>query len=168
MQNNAGRILASICTALWLSLAVISPALGGEYKSLEGLKSVKVMFDFRDDKPQSALVHLQLAHQTFKDKALRKIDGKPKLAVVFMGGSVKLLTSKRDGFSAEEKKTLAELDKVVAAMAKDGIRLEMCMFAADFFKVDAASVPPEIQRVPNGWISSLGYQAKGYSLIPAF
>lgn len=65
-------------------------------------------------------------------------------------------------------KTLAEMDKVVSAMAKDGIRMEMCMFAADLLKVDAASVSLEIQRVPNGWISSLGYQAKGYSLIPAF
>jgi len=168
MKRNAVKTVTILCLAFCLSLPAFSPAFGGEYKALEGLKSVKVMFDFRDEKPGSALVHLQLAHDTFKDGALRKVDGKPDFAVVFMGGSVKLLSNKRDGFSSEEKKSLAELDKVISAMAKDGIRLEICMFAANFFGVDPSSVSPEIHRVPNGWISSLGYQAKGYSLIPAY
>jgi len=27
---------------------------------------------------------------------------------------------------------------------------------------------PEIKHVSNGWISLIGYQAKGYSLVPAY
>ena len=60
------------------------------------------------------------------------------------------------------------MDKVISAMSKDGIKLEICMFAANLFGVASESVSPEINRVHNGWISSMGYQAKGYALIPAY
>jgi len=168
MKRNAGKIGVSFFLVLCLIVPALSTVLGGEFKALEGLKSVKTIFDFRDGNPDSALIHLQLVHDTYKDKAIREVDGAPEFAVVFMGGSVKLLSKNRDGFSAQEKKGLAELDRVVSAMVKDGIRLEICMFAAHFFGVDPKSVSPEIHRVPNGWISSLGYQAKGYGLIPVF
>jgi len=73
-----------------------------------------------------------------------------------------------DFLTAEEKKLLEEIDNVITAMSRDGIQMEICLFAANFFGVDPASISPLISRVDNGWISSMGYQAKGYSLIPAF
>ena len=36
------------------------------------------------------------------------------------------------------------------------------------YKVDASSISEDISRVPNGWISSIGYQAQGYSLVPVY
>jgi intracellular sulfur oxidation DsrE/DsrF family protein len=60
------------------------------------------------------------------------------------------------------------MDKIIAAMAKDGIRLEVCLFAAKVLGVNPDSIAPEIHRVGNGWIASLGYQQKGYSLIPVY
>ena len=53
-------------------------------------------------------------------------------------------------------------------MSKDGVKLEICLFAAEVFGVDPASVLPEIKRVGNGWISLIGYQSKGYALVPAY
>jgi len=40
--------------------------------------------------------------------------------------------------------------------------------AAKVFNVDPVSVLPEIKRVGNGWISMIGYQAQGYSLVPVY
>ena len=57
---------------------------------------------------------------------------------------------------------------MISAAAKDGIRLEVCMYAVKFFGVNPESISKEIHRVGNGWISSLGYQQKGYSLVPAY
>ena len=71
-------------------------------------------------------------------------------------------------FSDTDKKTLGEMDKLLAAMSKDGIRLEACMVAAGMFGVDPGKILPEIHHVGNGWVSSTGYQDNGYALIPAF
>lgn len=66
------------------------------------------------------------------------------------------------------KKRFEEFDQTIAAMAKDGIRLEVCMFAANLMGVKPESFPPQIHPVENGWIASLGYQQKGYSVVPAY
>ncbi len=160
--------LSVILLIIALILTFNSGVIAGEYKALKDVKSVKTVFDFRDGNPEYALVHIKLLHDTFKDKAIRAVTEKPDFVVVFMAGSVKLLTSTRDSFSAEQKKYLEEMDQVIQAMADDGIRMEICSFAADFFKVDLETVTPLISRVDNGWISSLGYQSKGYALVPVY
>jgi len=139
-----------------------------EYDALKGVKSVNTIFDFRDGKPDSALVHLKLIHDTFKDQELKAVSQKHDFVVVFMGPSVMLLSKDREKFSPDEKKQLEQFDSTISAMAKDGVRLEMCLVAANFFKVDPGSVAPEIKLVDNGWIASLGYQQQGYSLVPVF
>lgn len=151
-----------------LSMVLVATAFAGEYDSLQGVDSIKAVFDFRDGVPASANVHLKLAHMTFQDKNLRQISDPPKFAVVFMGSAVKLLSSNRDGYSAEDKKALDEMTETIKAMAKDRIQLEVCMFAVNFFKVDPATLPPEIKQVGNGWVSSIAYQAQGYGLVPVF
>lgn len=146
----------------------ISPASAVQYQGLTGVTSVNTIFDFRDGNIGSALIHLKLVHDTYKDPAIQAISQKPEFVVVFMDSSVLLLSSDREKFSDEEKKRLEEFDKTVSAMANDGVRLEVCMFAANLFGVKPESIPPEIHQVENGWIASLGYQQKGYSVIPAY
>jgi hypothetical protein len=36
------------------------------------------------------------------------------------------------------------------------------------FKVDPATILPEIKHEENGVISLIGYQAKGFSLVPVY
>jgi intracellular sulfur oxidation DsrE/DsrF family protein len=81
---------------------------------------------------------------------------------------VKLVSKDRESFSAQDRKTLDDLAKTISAMSKDGIRFEICLVAAKAFNVDPASVLPEIRKVPNGWISEIAYQARDYSLVPAY
>jgi len=160
--------LSVILFLISLLLTFASVSLAGDYKALKDVKSVKTIFDFRDGIPEYALVHIKLLHDTYKDKAIRAVTDKPDFVVVFMAGSVKLLSANREGFSPEEKKHLEEMDNVIKAMANDGIRMEICAFAANFFKVDLETVTPLIYRVDNGWISSIGYQEQGYTLVPIY
>ena len=51
-------------------------------------------------------------------------------------------------------------------MAKDGVSFEACLVAAKAFGIEPSSILPEIKQVGNGWISLIGYEAKGYSLVP--
>jgi intracellular sulfur oxidation DsrE/DsrF family protein len=133
---------------------------------MKGIKSVKAVFDERESNPKIAALHLTGIHQTYKELAAMKKN--PVFVVVFIGPSVKLISKNREGFSTEDLKSLDEIAKTISAMAKDGINLEMCLVAAQFFNVDPASVLPEIKGVGNGWIPIIGYQAQGYSLVPVY
>jgi len=147
-------------------LCAVSTVSAEEYKALKGIKSAKAVFDERESNPKNTALHLTGVHQTYKELAAMKKN--PVFVVVFIGPSVKLISKNREGFSPEDLKSLEEIANTISAMAKDGINFEICLAAATFFKVDPASVLPEIKRVGNGWISMIGYQAQGYSLVPVY
>ena len=116
--------------------------------------------------PKSAVLHLNVIRQTYDELTAMKKN--PALVLVFSGPSVKLISKNREGFSPEERKSLDEIANIISAMSKDGIKLEICLIAAKVFNVDPASVLPEIKKVGNGWISIIGYEAQGYSLVPVY
>ena len=147
-------------------LFAASAVLATEYEALKGIKSANAVFDVRIGSPASAALHLKLMHQTLKDLQAEKKSA--KLAVVFIGPSVKLISKNREGFAPDDAKHLDDIAKAITEMSKDGIRLEICLIAAKVFNVDPATILPEIKHVPNGWISLIGYQAQGYSLVPAY
>jgi uncharacterized protein len=157
--------LLSLFVAISLVCAV-SGVSAEEYASMKGVESVKVVFDERESSPQTAVVHLNLLHQTFKD--LEAMNKNPVFVVIFSGPSVKLISKNREGFPPGDQKSLDEVANTLSEMSKDGITLEMCLVAAKVFGVDPASALPEIKRVGNGWISMIGYQAQGYSLVPIY
>ena len=166
MKANRRKIVAVCLAAFFVVLSSLSWALAEEYNAMKGVKAVNVMFDMRDANLQTAIVHLNLIHDTYKDLVAMK--KKPVFVVVFMGGSVKLISSDHRGFKAEEANSLKEIGGIISRMSKAGIRVEVCLFAAKVFGVEPASILPEIQRVGNGWISEIGYQARGYSLVPVY
>ncbi len=135
---------------------------------MQGLESLKTVFDVRTGSPKSLVSSLKLIHQTFRDENIRRVADKPSFVVVFMGSAVKHVSKDREGMPPKKQKLLDEIAGIVSEMSKDGIGFEICLFAARAFGTDPASILPEIQRVENGWISSIRYQTKGYSLIPVF
>ncbi|MEN8199589.1 MAG: DsrE family protein [Thermodesulfobacteriota bacterium] len=159
--------VVSVFTFICL-FSIANPSYGGEYGALEGLDDIKVVFDIRAPKAKTAAIYLDLIHQTFKDKNIREVSKQPDFAVVFAGGIIKLLSSDTTKFSAEEKKEIERIAGRVAAMKKDGIKMEVCLFAANLLGVAPESILADIEQVPNGWISLIGYQARGHSLVSAF
>ncbi|MBC8316450.1 MAG: sulfur reduction protein DsrE, partial [Desulfobulbaceae bacterium] len=47
-----------------------------------------------------------------------------------------------------------------------GIVVEQCLIAAGLQRIAPEDFIPEIDVVENGYISMIGYQAKGYSQVP--
>jgi intracellular sulfur oxidation DsrE/DsrF family protein len=166
------RKLTTIIISLFLSVCLLFVTAGAvyseEYEALTGLTSAKAVFDFRSGNPKSAVMLLDLIHQTFKDKSIRAVSDKPEFVIVFIGPSVKLISTDRAGFSSDDQKTLDEMAAMISKMRDDGIKLEVCMFAAKVLGVAADTIWPQINQVGNGWISLIGYQGKGYSIVPAF
>lgn len=162
------RNVCAAAVALVFMLAFAVSASSATYESLAGLKSVKAIFDVRAASAKSAALQLKLIHDTYKDKNIRAASKKPSFVVAFMGPSVKLISTNRQGFSMEDQKAMDEIAQTVKAMAADGIKLEVCDFAVKANGMDPASILPEIKHAPNSWISLIGYQAKGYSIVPVY
>ena len=167
-MKRESRTIMSLFFSICFLFAFVVSGFCEEYESLKGLKSVKAVFDFEIGKPESAALHLKVIHDTCKDKNIMAVSKKPATVVIFLGPSVKLMSKKREGFSPEDQKQLDEIARTISGMSKDGIKLEICLVAAKLFGVDPASVLPGIKPVPNGWVSLIGYETKGYSLVPAY
>jgi intracellular sulfur oxidation DsrE/DsrF family protein len=139
-----------------------------EAEALKDLESVKAVIDFRTGNPKMAAVLLDMIHKTFKGKEIASVTKKPEFVIVFLGPSVKLISNQREGVSAEDQKMLDAIAGSISDMAKDGIKLEICLFAARMMNVDPATILSDIKHTENGLISLIGYQTKDYSLIPIY
>ena len=166
MKKSTKFTITSVFLTIFLLTVTAGNIFSEEYSTLKGMKSVKAVFDFELGNPQSALLHLQVIHQTFNDKNIWIGKKKPSIVVVFIGPSVKLASKNRGGFTADDQKILDEYARTVSAMAKDGIKFEICLIAVKVLGVEPSSILPEIKQVGNGWISLIGHEAKGYSLVP--
>jgi intracellular sulfur oxidation DsrE/DsrF family protein len=168
MKKRSKSIIASLIFLIGLLSTVAVGFTSQEDDALKGLKSVKAVFDFRTGSLKGAALFLDLIHVTFKGKDIAAVTKKPEFVVVFLGPSVKLISNKREGVSPEDHKMLDAIAGKISEMAKDGIRLEICLFAARMFKVDPATILSDIKHTENGVISLIGYQAKGFSLVPVY
>jgi intracellular sulfur oxidation DsrE/DsrF family protein len=163
--------ITSFFSGLFIVLVVILSAFNSaaaDYDMLQGLKSFNAVVDMRSGKPKSLALQLDLIHQMYKDASVRKVTENPDFVIIFIGPSVKLVSTNTEGFSAEDKMTVAKIAKTISAMAKDGIKFEICLIAVDLLGVDRTSILPEIKLVGNGWISLVGYQHLGYGLVPVY
>jgi len=168
MKSESRTIILSLILSTCLAFVAATHGFAEEYEALKGLKSIKAVFDVRISNPKSAALHLKLIHDTYKDKNIMAVTKKPAFVVIFIGPSVKLISKNKEGFSPEEQKVLDEIANSISKMSKDGMKVEICLVAANIFGVDPGSVLPSIKHVPNGWVSLIGYEAKGYSLVPAY
>lgn len=135
------------------------------YQALEGVSSVNTVFDFRISDSDKAMTHLNLIHGMLEDPNMIIKGEQPEVIIVLIGPSVNLVSTDKMKNVPEVKNEIA---KKISDMTADGIRFEICMTAAHAFGVPADSVLPEIVQVKNGWISLVGYQQKGYSMIADF
>ncbi|MGY5851738.1 DsrE family protein [Salegentibacter sp. F14] len=135
------------------------------YQAVEDVSSLNTVFDFRIGDSDKAMAHLNLIHEMLEDPHMIIQGEQPEIIIVLIGPSVKLVSTNNMKNAPDGKNEIA---KKISDMTADGIRFEICMTAAHAHGVPANSVLPEIVQVKNGWISLVGYQQKGYSMIADF
>ncbi|MGW8160909.1 MAG: DsrE family protein [Desulfobulbales bacterium] len=167
MKNNKSVIGKLFLAGLIFVFAAIN-VQAKEYDALKGLKSIKAVFDVRAGNPKSAALQLDLILQTYKDKNIRDVTPQPEFIVVFIGPAVKLVSTDTKNFSPEEQEYIGNIAQTIKEMAREGIRLEICIFAASVMGIEPTTILPEIKHVGNGWISIIGFQAQGYTLVPVY
>lgn len=168
MKKRSKSTFLTLIFLLGLIPTVVFSSTSQKADVLKDLDSVKAVLDFRAGNAKMAAVFLEMTHDTFKGKEIAAVTKNPEFVIVFLGPSVKLISSSREGISTEDHKMFDAIADRISKMAKDGIKFEICLFAARMFNVDPTTVLKEIKQVENGMVSLIGYQARGYSLIPIY
>lgn len=135
--------------------------------ALKGVKQGKGIFLLNVDSPQKAALYLSIISDTHKTMAAQKV--KPDFIVVLVGSTVRFLTTAPDAELADtQKEALASIAASIKELKGKGIKLEICEIATNFFKVPNDKLLPELKLIGNGFTSLIGYQSKGYGLVPIF
>ncbi len=159
------RFIRTVTFAFAFMLLIFaSPAQSQEYEALQGVKGLNTVFDYGHASPEAALVIFPAIQGVYQSKSVTSLPNPPKAVIVFHDAAVKFLSTDRKG-SKEENDTLDKIAETIRQLDKDGVKMEVCMYAVKVFGVDPDTIMPEIEKVENGWIAVSGYQAKGYSLI---
>lgn len=164
-NRNYIKYLSTIAAALLILMLLAAPATSGEYAALEGVDSLKVVFNVGLESPAMANIVFGAITDVYTNESVRTLPQPPKAAIVFHGPAVKLISTNREGLEASDIKALDTFADTIRKMKKDGVRLEVCDYALKVMGIDPASILPEVDHVGNGFISIAGYQAKGYSVI---
>ncbi len=164
-MRNLRKLLHGIIFVVVVFSAVNSPAMAQTYRSLEGVRGLDVVYDFRITDPKVAALFLKLIHDTYLDKDIRDMTRSPGFVVVVNGGAVKLVARNQPGYSTEDRMYIDEIAGRIVQMVEDGIRFEGCLKAAEIFGVDHSLFISEINKIKNAWISIAGYQAQGFAAL---
>jgi len=164
-NNTQVRYLFIIIVAAFISVLIATPAVSGEYTALNGIKGVKAVFDVSLGSPKVANIVFWAVQNVYKDKSVRSLKEPPQVAVVFHGPAVKLISTDREGFKSSDTEMLDKFAGMIRQMKKDGVKLEVCEYALKVLNVKPDTILPEVDLVGNGFISVVGYQSQGYSVV---
>ncbi len=161
-----------IAVAFLLGAAVVfaAPAMGAhawaaDDNPVAGLKEARVAYDITAGEPGRMLNILDTIDET--RESFMKQGIAPRFVLAFRGPASLLTQTDLARLKPEDRETAAKVAaKLKQLRGAAGIeRLDQCSIAMRGQKVDKAQVSPDVTIVENGWITLIGYQAKGYAYI---
>lgn len=144
--------------ALFFSLSTSAAELHDRH-ALDGVKTGKALFDIATGNPNAITTTLD---------GLKRHGVEPNIVVAFRGPAVRFLASDNSHIPAEHAATAMELSVRIEQLAARGVRFEACGVTTRMMKIDNATLVKGVQPVANTFNSLIGYQARGYALIPIF
>jgi len=141
-----------------LLLAIFVPARAADApnnrEALSGVKSARAVIDLRAPDREKLIFNLELIKETLEGMAAQRV--KQQMVVTLRGPGVRLLT---------REQAADEIAPLIAELKRMGVRFEVCSVATRVFKVDNATIIPDVVLVGNSLISLIGYQNQGYALV---
>ncbi len=142
-----------------------APAWAADDNPVAGLKEAKVAFDITAGEPNRMLLILNTIDETREGFMRQGIT--PRFVLAFRGPASLLTQTDLSRLKPEDREAAAKVAaKLKQLRGTAGIeRMDQCSIAMRGQKVDRAQVSPDVTIVENGWITLVGYQAKGYAYI---
>lgn len=165
MTRNIFVVLAiSISIALTYDIGIAEKAPPDNAHALNNVNSAKTVFDVNVGKADKLLLYLTVIRKTHDTLVAEGL--KPEFVIAFRGATVRLLTTETWSFEEEDQVSLNNARTMLKEFNDAGIRLEVCSVATGLHNVDNNTVLPELRLVGNTFVSLIGYQSKGYALVP--
>ncbi len=158
--------MSALMIAGFLVMARAQAAAPKDTDALHGLKAAKAVFMIAVNNPQRVAGVLSVVKKT--ETGMRAQGVRPTIVVVFVGPDVAFLTKDRRGISYMDERAVAGVQKAIKKLKGMGIKLQACGVALKGMNIADDDVIPDVHVVGNGYISAIGYQAKGYSLVPVY
>jgi len=161
------RILLTLTVLLVcapLALAAADAAGPDDRTALTGLASAKAVFDVRSKESGRLLFNVKLIERTYASLLAQGV--KPEFVVSFRGATLPMLRSHPLRVDEREEAILREVRERLAELEKGKARLEACNVAAQIFKVTPEQLAPGVSLIGNSLISLIGYQNRGYAIVP--
>ena len=136
--------------------------------ALRGVRTGKGVFLLNLAEPEKMSRYLRLILES-SHRGMTQQNVKPDFVLVFIGPGVRFLSTQPDkGLVEKHDKALKEIAESVRKLKAAGVKLEVCSVANEVYGVANDQVLPEVKVVRDGFVSVIGYQAKGYALVPVF
>ena len=134
--------------------------------ALEGVERGKVVFDINNTSASALNLYLAVIRETFDDLVRQGVE--PDIILAFRGPAVTLVSTDRERFESDDFDALDQIADYVADLEMLGVRMEGCGVATRLFQVDNNTLLEGIKPVGNTFVSLIGYQARGYAVIPIY
>jgi intracellular sulfur oxidation DsrE/DsrF family protein len=162
--------MKKILLALFLGLATLTSIQAKQINdsvAINGEKHLKSVFLIDFTNVQKTAFYLRIIEGTHKGFTDQNV--KPEMVLVFIGETVKFLSTKQDeAFVFENESHLDSIQQSIKNLHKLGVRMEVCNVATQVFKVDNNTIPKEMDIIADGFISLIGWQTQGHKLVPIF
>ena len=153
--------LLSLAVLLLLALVHAGPADAlDDALALSGLTSTRAIYDVRTSDEKTLQFIFKVIRDTLDETLQQNV--KARYIVSMRGPTVKLLIRGRHGDQDLMKETVA----LIHDLNERGVRLEACGYALDLFGLEAEDLYEQVHAVGNSLNSLIGYQTKGYALVP--
>ena len=135
--------------------------------ALEGVAVGKVVWDINTGDPRKLSLYLEVIQETYDDLIRQSVA--PDMVFAFRGASVLLISTDLEAVPFEQHLDVEAVAALLADLNKrPGVKMEACTVACRLYGVEAENLLPGVQAVGNTFVSLIGYQAKGYAIIPIY
>ena len=165
-DKKTSRHIVTLFFAAALVALFSTPVLAAGYdNALKGVNSYNAVFEVTQASPKVANLIFWAVKNAYEVSEVKNLSKAPNTAIVFHGPAVKLLSTDKTPFNGAEWVEVEKFQTTLRQMKKDGVKLEVCLYAAEVMGVDKATIIPEVDQVGNGFVSVIGYQMQGYAVV---
>jgi intracellular sulfur oxidation DsrE/DsrF family protein len=128
--------------------------------AFSGLTSTRAIYDVRSNDEKKLQFIFKVIRDTYDGANQQGV--KQTTIVSMRGPTVRLLVRERQGDKILQQETVGLINE----LTERDIRLEACGYALNLFGVEPEDLYAGIHAVGNSLNSVIGYQTRGYALVP--
>lgn len=133
--------------------------------ALASLKETRAVFDITTSDPRKLKFYLGLIAESAASIEAQGV--KPEFVLAFRGPATRYMSTDHRQLDPEQAEAAAQISALLDKLGKTPhVHMEQCAVAAKVLKVETSTIHPSVTVVGNSWISLMGYQNRGYALIP--